>query len=75
MNYLKKVKKSTVIKVIRRTAVILAGVGFFFIYGAVGQSDYMAEIGQDYPIYKTFIKMLIGCVMLLPAWFIYADKE
>lgn len=75
MNYLKKVKKSAVIKVIRRTAVILAGFGFFLILGAVGHSDYMAEIGQDYPLHKTFIKMLIGCVMLLPAWFIYADED
>lgn len=72
MNYLKKVKKS---RLIRKSAIVLAGIGCFFIIGAVGHSDYMVEIGQDYPLYKTFIKMLIGCVMILPAWFIYKDKE
>lgn len=75
MNFLKKVKKSTVIKIIRISAVVLAGLGFFFILGAVGHSDYMTEIGKYYPIHKTFVKMLIGCVMLLPAWFIYADED
>lgn len=29
MNYLKKVKKSTLIKIIRKSAVVLAGIGLY----------------------------------------------
>ncbi len=45
----------------------LAVVGILTIIGGVGTSDYMVEIGQDYPSSETMKTLLMGALMVLPA--------
>ena len=54
-------------KVLNLAVTISAWVGVFIIIGAVGHVDYMAEIGQEYPIIKTVFTTLLGFVLCVPA--------
>ena len=46
---------------------ILAIIGFFVIIGGVGTMDYMATIGEHYPLIETLKTMMVGFLFVLPA--------
>ena len=49
--------------------------GVVLIVGAVGTSDYMAEIGQYYPLIETLKTMGVGILLMLPYWIIRAIDD
>lgn len=53
-------------KMVERICTILAILGVIVIFGAVGQDDYMTEIGQVYPLYLTIAKIMLGTAMIVP---------
>lgn len=53
-------------KVITVVCTVLAVLGVIVIFGAVGQSDYMSEIGQVYPLKWTVFKIMLGVGMIVP---------
>lgn len=48
---------------------IMAIVGVLLFIGAVGQDDYLTELGIFYPVGKTALKMLVGIIFTLPEYF------
>lgn len=48
------------------TCLILAILGVIVIFGAVGNDDLMMELGVNYPLRYTLLKILIGCVLVIP---------
>ena len=62
-----------------KAARIIAGFvllfGIVLIVGAVGTSDYMAEIGQYYPLVETLKTMGVGLILMVPYWIIRALDE
>lgn len=54
-------------KILNVVVTLLAWLGVFVIIGAVGKVDYVAELGLDYPIYKTLLTVFVGFVMCVPA--------
>lgn len=60
MNYLRKV---------------LAAIGVFLLIGAVGTSDYNTAAGLPDPLWKLFLMVGIGFLMIAPAFINYIRKE
>lgn len=48
------------------TCLILAILGVIIIFGAVGNDDLMMELGVNYPLRYTLLKILVGCVLIVP---------
>lgn len=48
------------------TCLILAILGVVIIFGAVGNDDLMMELGVNYPLRYTLLKILVGCVLIVP---------
>lgn len=53
-------------KMIEKACAVLTLMGVIVIFGAVGQSDYMTEIGQVYPLHLTIAKIMLGTAMIVP---------
>lgn len=62
-------------KVARVIAGFVLLFGIVLIVGAVGTSDYMAEIGQYYPLTETLKTMGVGLILMVPYWIIRALDE
>ena len=62
-------------KVARVIAGFVLLFGIVLIVGAVGTSDYMAEIGQYYPLVETLKTMGVGLILMVPYWIIRALDE
>lgn len=48
------------------TCLALAILGVIIIFGAVGNDDLMMELGVAYPFRYTLLKILVGCVLIVP---------
>lgn len=48
------------------TCLILAILGVVIIFGAVGNDDLMMALGVNYPLRYTLLKILVGCVLIVP---------
>lgn len=46
---------------------LLAVVGAIIYVGAMGNADYMVEIGANYPMWKTVVLSVFGIALMLPA--------
>ena len=55
------------LKIFNAFVTMLAVIGFFVFIGAVGNMDYMVEIGQDYPLIDTLRTIILGVLLILPA--------
>lgn len=51
---------------IEKVCLALAILGVIIIFGAVGNDDLMMELGVNYPLRYTLLKILIGCVLVVP---------
>ena len=48
------------------TCLILAILGVVIIFGAVGNDDLMMALGVNYPFRYTLLKILVGCILIVP---------
>ena len=53
----------------------LAAIGVFLLIGAVGTSDYNTAAGLSDPLWKLFLMVGIGFLMIAPAFINYIRKE
>lgn len=49
---------------------LMAIVGVLLFIGAIGNDDYMTEIGVYYPVSSTVIKMCVGIIFTIPEYLI-----
>lgn len=54
---------------------MLAVIGFFVVWGAVGTCDYMVETYQYYPLRYTVYQLLIGIALMLPAYILHIKEN
>ena len=58
----------------KRTANILAIIGFIIVWGAMGYDDTMIFSGQFYPFAETVKHMMFGCLFFIPRLVIYGKE-
>jgi len=51
---------------IEKICLALAIIGVVIILGAVGNDDLMMALGVAYPLRYTLLKILVGCVLIVP---------
>ncbi len=51
---------------IEKVCLALAILGVVIIFGAVGNDDMMMQLGVNYPFRYTLLKILVGCVLIIP---------
>lgn len=52
-----------------------AGIGVFLLMGAAGTSDYNTAAGLPDPLWKLFLLVTVGFLMIAPAFINYIRKE
>lgn len=60
-------RKTRLVQIVIR---LMAIVGVLLFIGAVGQDDYMTEIGVYYPVGNTIAKMCAGIIFVIPEYLI-----